>query len=65
MPGVRGRRVRYVRGDVRAKHFHAAAAAAAKAECGLKKTENRVLLGVSEWGPSTAGRTRKKIEDDN
>ena len=26
----------------------------------LKKTENRVLLSVSEWGPSTAGRTRKK-----
>ena len=26
----------------------------------LKKTENRVLLSVSEWGPSTVGRTRKK-----
>ena len=26
----------------------------------LKKTENRVLLSVSEWGPSTAGKDQKK-----
>ena len=26
----------------------------------LKKTENRVLLSVSEWGPSTAGKNQKK-----
>ena len=26
----------------------------------LKKTENRILLSVSEWGPSTAGRDQKK-----
>ena len=28
----------------------------------LKKTENRVLLSVSEWGPSTAGKDQKKIK---
>ena len=26
----------------------------------LKKTENRVLLSVSEWGPSTARKDQKK-----
>ena len=26
----------------------------------LKKTENRVLLSVSEWGPSTAWKDQKK-----
>ena len=26
----------------------------------LKKTENRVLLSVSEWGPSTEGKDQKK-----
>ena len=26
----------------------------------LKKTENRVLLSVSEWGPSTEGKDHKK-----
>ena len=26
----------------------------------LKKTENRVLLNVSEWGPSTAGKDQEK-----
>ena len=31
----------------------------------LKKTENRVLLSVSEWGPSTVGRTRKKKSEKN
>ena len=26
----------------------------------LKKTENRVLLSVPEWGPSTAGKDQKR-----
>ena len=67
MPGVRGRRVRYVRGDVRDKHFHAAAAAAAaEAEYVLKKTENRILLIISGLGPSTDGKDpKKKIWDSS
>ena len=31
----------------------------------LKKTENRVLLSVSEWGPSTAGKDQKKNKMEN
>ena len=48
--------------EIRRRHYlgwltHAAAAAsAAEAEYVLKKTENPILLSVSELGPSTNGK---------